>query len=141
MKNMFFFLSICYLLFSCSKTNDFDDIVANKWRQSDESKDCIIDFAKEMDFEWDSMCFYSGALSLGDINKDLGFELKGFVDIGDRIVFLYKGKEVYHQDWFPNSGEPTEGVVFETEKDRFRLDKTNAKFKITKHNKAYYLTK
>ena len=128
------------MLFSCSNNTDFDSIVKDKWRQCDKNSECIVDFAHTMDFEWDFMYFYSGGYSLDEINKDLGFELKEFIDIGDRIIFLYKGKVVYHQDWFPNPSEPPENIVFMTQKSKFRLDKKQAKFKITKEGKAYYLS-
>lgn len=53
-----------------------------------------------MTFEWDTMCFYSAANSLEDINRDLGFELKEFTDVGDRLIFLNKGRFVYQKEWF-----------------------------------------
>lgn len=141
MKNLILFLGIYLLITSCSKSKDFDSIVSNEWEKCKEGTNCTIDFADLMDFEWDTMCFYSGAYSLEDINKDLGFELKGFTDIGDRVIFLNKGEIVYQKEWYTKPSEPTVGTIFETDLKKFKVSKSNAKFRINKDGKAYYLTK
>lgn len=141
MKNVFLLFSLCITLFSCSCKNDFDVIVSENWRQCSEDSYCIIDFANSMNFEWDTMCFYSGAFSLEEINSDLGFDLKDFSDIGDRVVFIYNGKVVYHKEWFPQSSKPLAGTVFITDQSKFRVTKSDAKFIITKVGSAFYLEK
>jgi len=141
MKNKILFLGMLFSFLSCSNKNDFDNVVAEKFEQCGKSTDCLIDFSSLMWFEWDTMCFYSGANSLEDINKDLGFELKEFTDIGDRVIFLNKGKVVYQKEWFPEPSKPTKGTVFITDFKKMRLPKSEAKFKIRKEEQAYYLEK
>lgn len=126
---------------SCSNRNDFDGIVSNKWEKCDVKTNCIIDFAISMNFKWDTMCYYSGGCSLEEINNDLGFELKQFTDIGDRVIFLNKGNIVYQKEWFTNPSEPIVGTIFETDLKKFRVSKVEAKFIIKKEGRAYYLTK
>lgn len=126
---------------SCSKRNSLDNIIANEWEKCKGDTNCIINFANLMNFEWDTMCFYSGACSLEDINNDLGFELKGFTDTGDRIIFLNKKKIVYQEVWYNKSSEPPVGTIFTTNSNKFRANKSDAKFRISKKGKAYFLTK
>ena len=126
---------------SCSNKNDIDSIVSNEYEKCNDNTTCVIDFAERMNFEWDTMCFYSVANSLEDIKKDLGFELSYYEDIGDRVIFLKNNKVVYHKSWFPNPSEPTEGIIFETNNNKIRVGKPNSKFKIRKEKKAFYLKK
>ncbi len=132
-------MSSALLFGSCSNRNDFDNIVANNFEEcTEQNNNCIVDFSKIMKFEWDTMYYFSGANSLEDINKSLGFEFKEFTDIGDRIIFLNNGKVVYQKEWFPNPSEELKGVVFVTDLKTFKVDKSNAKFKISKQGKAFY---
>jgi len=74
MKNSIIYLGALLFIASCStSSNDIDSIVSDEWRKCDESTNCTIDFANLLSFEWDTMCFYSGACSLEEINKDLRF--------------------------------------------------------------------
>lgn len=127
----------CLFFYSCSERNDFDDIISNEWEKGKDT----IDLSNVMPFNWDTMCFYSGALSLEEINQDLGFELKGFTDIGDRVIFLHKGKVVYHKEWFKIPDEPDEGTIFETDLKIFKISNHDSKFKIRKEGKMFYLKK
>ena len=86
MKKKFLILVFCIFVFNCSNKNDFDNIISKEWDKCDKNE-CVIDFAHIMNFNWDTMCFYSAANSLEEINNDLGTELKDFTDIGDRIIF------------------------------------------------------
>ena len=128
-------------MLSCSNRNDIDYIVSVEWDKCEDSKNCIIDFACLMGFEWDAMCFYSGGNSLEDINEDLGFELKEYTDTGDIVIFLNKGKVVYQKTWFYNPSKPPKGVIFITDLKKIRVNKSEAKFEIKKVNKAFYLEK
>lgn len=141
MKSLVLFLGICLSIVSCSNKNDFDSIVSNEWDKCNVSSNCTIDFEYLMNFEWDTMCFYSGANSLEDINSDLGFELKKFTDIGDRVIFLKKGKMVYQKEWFYKPSKPREGTVFVTDLKRFRVSKLEAKFEIKKEGRVFFLKK
>lgn len=141
MKRINILILSSILFFSaCSNRNDFDDIVANEFETcSEQRNNCVVDFSKIMKFEWDTMYYFSGANSLEDINKSLGFELKEFTDIGDRIIFLNNGKVVYQKEWFLNPSEELKGVVFATDLKTFKVDKSNAKFEIIKENNYYIL--
>jgi hypothetical protein len=141
MKNKILFLGMLFSFLSCSNKNDFDNIVADKYEQCEKNIDCLIDLSSLMWFEWDTMYFYSGSNSLEEINKDLGFELKEFTDIGDRVIFLNKGKVVYQKEWFPEPSKPTKGIIFVTDLKKMKLSKSEAKFKIRKEGEAYYLEK
>lgn len=141
MKSLILFLGVYLSFISCSNKEDFDKIVSSEWIKCKERANCTIDFADVMHFEWDTMCFYSGACSLEDINKDLGFELKEFTDIGDRVIFLNKGEIIYQKEWFSKPSEPAVGTVFETDLKKFRVSKSDAKFKISNQGKVYFVTK
>lgn len=45
-------------------------------------------------------------------------------------MLLNKGKIVYQKYWFPNPSEKLKEVVFATDLKTFKVDKSNAKFKI-----------
>lgn len=134
-------LGIICSLFSCSKKNDFDNVIADSYRQSEKKNEYYIDFSSLMWFEWDTMCFYSGANSLEDIEKDLGFTYSEWGDVGDRVIFLKNGKIVYQKEWFPRVDQPLRGAVFIIELKKFKLPKSDAKFKIRKDGQAFYLEK
>lgn len=135
-------LSLVLLFSACSSRGDFDSIVENEFEKcSDQNANCVVDFSKIMRFEWDTMYYFSGVNSLGDINKTLGFNFKQFTDIGDRVIFLNNGKVVYQKEWFPNPNEKLQEVVFTTDLKTFKVDKSNAKFKIIKQGKYLYLEK
>ena len=140
MRQTFLFLSLCFCLCSCSD-NNIDDIVSKKWEQCINKSDCIIDFSQSMNFEWETMYYYSGANSLEDINNDLGFELKEYTDVGDRIIFLNKGKVVYQQESFKYPSKPIEGIIFETNLNKFKLSRKESQFRVRKEGGAYYLKK
>ena len=142
MKKLIIYLGTFLFIASCSTNrNDFDSIVSNEWEKCKGTTNCTIDFANLLSFKWDTMFFYSGACSLEDINKDLGFGLKEFTDTGDRVIFLNKGKVVYQKEWYTKPSEPPVGTIFETDLKKFKVSKSDAKFRITKEGKAYILTK
>ncbi len=141
MKNLVLFFSGCFILISCSNRNDIDNIISNEYEKCDSKTNCIVDLAVSMNFEWDTMCYYSGAYSLEEINQDLGFDLKQFTDIGDRVIFLSKGNIVYQKEWFPNPSEPKIGTVFKTDLKKFRVSKLDARFRINKEGQVFFLTK
>ena len=130
-------------MFSCS--NDLDKVVSKAWEKCKNNTSCIVDFADLMTFEWDTMCFYSVGYSLEEINENLGFELREWRDVGDRVIFLNKGKVVYHQEWFPTPSKPPKGTRFVAEypitvdRFKFKIGKPEAKFEVIKNDKAFYL--
>jgi hypothetical protein len=140
MKSKMLLFSILFSLISCSNKNEFDNIVAAQYQQCKE-KNCVIYFSDLMWFEWDTMCFYSSSNSLEQINEDLGFKLYEFTDMGDRVIFLNKGKFVYQKEWFKEPSQPLKGTVFVTDLKKFKLSKFETNFIIKKHGEALYLEK
>ncbi|MGS4344713.1 hypothetical protein ACKUSY_03730 [Myroides odoratus] len=133
-------LSLALFFSACSSRNDFDTIIATEFEKcSEQSATCVVDFSKIMKFEWDTMYYFSGVNALEDINKILGFDFEQFTDIGDRVIFLAKDKVVYQKEWFPNPNEKLPTVVFATDLKTFKVDQSNAKFKIVKQGKFLYV--
>lgn len=128
------------LVFGCTNKKDINYIIIQKWKQCNYNN-CTIDFANEMWFDWDIMCYYSGANSLEDINKDLGFELKHFIDIGDRIIFLKNNKIVYHKEWNIGYNNSKEDIIFVLHYKKLKIPKRHSKFIIKKQNDIFYLEK
>ncbi|MDR1005277.1 MAG: hypothetical protein LBL74_00235 [Bacteroidales bacterium] len=140
MKNIILLVfGICLFMFSCS--DNIENIVLTECNKCEKDTNCIIDFANLMNFEWDTMCYYSMGSSLEEINKDLGFELEGFIDVCDRVIFLNKKKVIYQYRFPYRPSNPPEGVIFLTDLNKFRVSKSDAKFEVTKEGKAFYLTK
>ena len=131
-------LSTCFVIFSCG---DIESIVSTEWKKCKDKDNCIIDFAHLMSFEWDTMCFYSMGCSYDAIIEDLGFNLKEDPDLSDLVIFLNNGKGVYQEMYFHQPSEPPEGIVFTSDSIKFRVSKREAKFKIEKVEKAFFLTR
>lgn len=126
--------------FGCSHSKDIDIIVSEEYDRCKcgKNKICIINFANLMDFEWDTMCYYSGCYSLEDINDDLGFKLNYFVDIGDRVIFLNKKAIVYQKEWSLNIDRQNV-IVFKTNLNKFKISRDSAIFLVEKKGSLYYL--
>lgn len=133
----FFLLTI--LFFSCnSERNKVDDAVISYWEQHKMERKVIIDFSKNFNFNWDTLCFYSSGCSLEEINADLGFPLTQYTDLADRMVFLNHGKMVYIAGWWysPNSSQ---GIRLNTPTNIFKVKRNAAKFYIMKKGNAFIL--
>lgn len=142
MKNNCKILSIiCLILFlgGCSNKNEIDSLIINEWEKCGDKNSCIIDFSTVMSFEWDKMFYFSSALSLEEINAKLGTELQGFIDIGDRLIFMSNDKIVYHQEWFYDPSGKPQGTIFSIDDNFLEISKNQSKFKITKNEDVYYL--
>lgn len=141
---MIYLLLISSALFfsACSNRNDFDSIIINEFNKCPkQSTNCIVDLSKIMNFEWDTMYYFSGANSLEDMNEILGFDYKQFSDIGDRVIFLKNGKIVYQKEWLFNLDKELQEVIFSTNFKNFKVERTNAKFKIIQQGDFFYLEK
>jgi hypothetical protein len=136
-----FLLTFGLLFGSCLNSSNVDSIILNEYEKCSEINNCVVDFSNIMKFDWDTMYYFSAANSLEEVNKEIGFELKEFTDIGDRIIFLNKSNLVYHEEWFPNPSEPLKGVVFKTDLKKFKIDRQNARFKVMKEGEALFLEK
>ncbi|MGP1500507.1 MAG: hypothetical protein ACTTJM_01810 [Bergeyella cardium] len=134
-------LAILFYLLSCSNKKDFDFVVADYYQKCQKDTICIIDFGDIMWFEWDTMYYFSVGNSKEDIEKILGVSYNQWEDIGDRVIFLNRGKIVYQKDWFPKIDKPSEGSIFMTNLKMLKSNKSDAKFKIIKQNNLFYLQK
>ena len=142
-------LSICFLIgvvpffFSgCSQPRDIDRAVTRAYKQCMKNNDYTIDFSTLMPFEWDTMCYYSGAYDLKYILEDLNVELNAITygDVGPKVYFLNHGHIVYQKGWFPYPEPQKNTIYFDTPEKKFRLDKANAKFVVTKKGGRHALT-
>ena len=138
MKKLYAMIATLISLTTCNQNFDFDTVISTSWATCVDKDSCIIDLSTAMNFNWDTMHYYSGSNSLEEINAGLGFELKDFVDVGDRVIFLYNDKYVYQKVWHYNPEYPAEGTIFKAGCKKFTVSKKNAVFKITKIGEAYY---
>jgi len=128
-------------MISCSHNGDVDKLIVKIESNCINKESCIVDFSKEIEGEWDTMYFFSGANSLEEINGILGFELKQFTDVGDRVLFLKGNKIIYQKEWSFNSEDKLGEIIFVPQTKFFKYNRENCKFKILKNNELYYLTK
>jgi hypothetical protein len=126
---------------SCSKRNAFDRLIERQFNKCNNKNVCIIDLSKVIKSDWDTMYYFTNAYSLGEIDSILGFHLKEYIDVGDRMVLINKNRNVvYYQDWFPfPSDEVKDVVIFDTDKTYFVVEREKAIFSIRKENDFYFL--
>ena len=133
------FILISIVCLSCSNNkNKVDDVVSSYWEQNHTQQNIIIDFSKEFDFDWDTLCYYSVGCNIEDINRDLGFKLTEFTDLADRMIFLKNGKLVYIAGWWYDPENPI-GVAIDTPKMQYRISRNKAKFYVEKRDKVFVL--
>lgn len=138
MKKDIYFLFLI-LFFSCDNNyNKVDDVVVSYWNRHQTEKNIVIDFSKEFDFEWDTLCFYSLGCSLDEINHDLGFQLTEYTDLADRMIFLNHGKLVYIAGWWYNPENP-KGIIINSRNNIFKINRSMAKFSIKKKDDVFIL--
>ncbi len=138
MKKYIYFLFLI-LFFSCDNDyNKVDDAVVSYWNRHQTEKNIVIDFSKEFDFEWDTLCFYSLGCSLDEINHDLGFQLTEYTDLADRMIFLNHGKLVYIAGWWYNPENP-KGIIINSRNNIFKINRSMAKFSIKKKDDVFIL--
>lgn len=128
------------ILVNCSKNDDFDKMIINYYSEC-KDKSCIIDLKNYLDFEWDTMYYFSGANSLEEIERVMRIRYENYEDIGTRLIFIKNKQIVYDYDWFPNPNREKSGVVFETENDFMKINREDAQFLIKKLDQVYYLKK
>lgn len=138
---IFFLLTLSVFCQSCSKRNAFDKLIEKQFNQCKNTNSCIVDLSTVITSDWDTMYFFTNAYSLDEIDSILGFHLKEYIDIGDRIVLTKKKhKVVYYQEWFPYPSDEIKNIViFDTEKKYFVVERKRAVFYICKKNQFYCL--
>lgn len=136
---LFIFLAISTI--GCLSNTDFDSSVLREFKKCKGHKECIIDFASTFDFKWDTVYYFSGKYSLEEVNKELGFNLKKYTDVGSRIIFVLDGRDVYVKEWFPypESQSSNDNVFILTDLEKFKISRNNAKFKIKKINNRFFI--
>ena len=124
----------------CFTKNDIDKIVLSEWKKcKNEYEKCIVDFSNLMPFEWDTLYYYTGAVLIEDIEKEIGTRIP-YEDVGSRIIFMKDGKITYYKEWFPYpEPKPDEPLVFAIEGNKLKLDTSNAIFRVEKKNNLLFL--
>jgi hypothetical protein len=125
-----------------TKTNRVDDIVIKKIEKCTEVDPCIIDFSNQFDFDWEEMYYFSGALSLEEIQNLLKMSLDKYTDVGDRVIFINKGQIVFEEEWFVNSsdGNKNNTVIFDINENYHKFRKEDSQFSIVKKDNILVLT-
>ena len=142
-KRTIYIMLLCSLLTlaGCSKPRDIDRAVSRAYKQCVRNNDYTLDFATLLPFEWDTMCYYSGAYDLEYILEDLHVDLRAITygDVGSKVYFLYQGHIVYQKGCFPYPEPIKNTIYFDTPLKKFRVDKANAKFVVSKVGDRYAL--
>lgn len=131
---------VIVFLTACNSYNEIDHAVIKKYDEYNNKDSVVIDFSKEMSFDWDSMYYFSGAYSLEDIDRTLGRNIHDWTDVGDRLVFSCHNRITRHYEWPMKADNPPCGVAFQIgNRNHFSLSKSQAKFFITKKDQLYIL--
>lgn len=131
---------VMIFLTSCNNFNEIDHAVINKYKECVNKDSIVIDFSKEVSFDWDSMYYFSGAYSLENINSVLGRKIYGWTEVGDRLIFVFRGRIVRHYEWFKEADSSPCGTVFLFEnRDFFSVSRFQSKFFINKKDQLYIL--
>ena len=134
------------------KKSYLDTIVENYWNawtaNGDDSLDCYIDFAEVVDFDWDTMLYFSGQYYLYDYVKNDSV-IEKYIDAfakkcSDEQVFFLLGDSVVHKmtfiaDFDFDMEVVPKGVCFCTKKLYFKLGRDNAKFHLVRNGLQYRL--
>ncbi len=141
-KNTVILVCIIIMLAGCSQPRDIDCAVSRAYKQCVRNNNYIIDFSTLLPFEWDTMCYYSGAYDLAYILEDLHVNLQAitYSDVGPKVYFLYQGHIVYQKGWFPYPEPEKNTIYFDTPLNKFRVGKSNAKFMVSKIGNLYSLS-
>lgn len=132
-------ISVTISLFCCKKDDyDFYSFV-DSYRVSINKDEFQIDFA-EIDCEWDTLCYYSEKVPVNYINEKHGTCFKDKISVKSRVVVLHKNRVVSTQeyDWECSGIYPT--FIF-CLGNRAVITKDNAKFKVNRLGKEYYIEK
>lgn len=144
MKKIIVTLLVCIIIMlaGCDQPRDIDRAVAHAYKQCVRSNNHIIDFSTLLPFEWDTMCYYSGAYDLEYILEDLHTDLQAitYSDVGPKIYFLHQGRIVYQKGWFPYPEPEKNTIYFDTPLKKFRVGKANARFAVAKVGDRYSLS-
>ena len=125
---------VFYYFYSQPSRNSFDKkVLWEYWWEKDKNGECIIDLDDIMHVKWDSAIHYTAKYEFKEICDDLGFQLKEYQDIGDRIIFMRDGNVVFYSEWFPYPSDtgPDRSIIC-YDGDKLVIYPGNAKFKAYK---------
>lgn len=130
-----FFVAICILLCSCYRGNHIDKIVVSHVEK--EGVGCYIDMAEELDFQWDSLFYFSIGCSLEEIQETVGYPLIVDKDLSYLMIFFFEGRMVklFRWDYFQSDF----GVIIDTPELIYKTSFQKAKFKVRKGNQCFIL--
>ena len=124
----------CTMTSSCSKGNLIDYTITDYVQKN--GTYYPINLGNELDFEWDSMFFFSVGCSLEEIQEAMGYPVLLDNDLSYLMVFLYEGHVVRQFRW---DYSDSCGVIIETSNLIYRTDKENSSFHIRQNNLSYIL--
>ena len=130
---------LIFSILGCTQGSKFDNSIMGEFQKCKGDKGCILDMAEAFDFDWDTVYYFSGKYSLEEINKVVGFEIKNYNDVGARLIFVHKERDVYSYEWFPSPENLKERVYVLTDLESFKLDRNSAKFKMEKINNTIFI--
>ncbi|MEJ5092865.1 hypothetical protein GEO21_22710 [Sphingobacterium faecium] len=130
---------LIFSILGCTQGSKFDNSIMEEFQKCKGDKGCILDMAKAFDFDWDTVYYFSGKYSLEEINKLVGFEIKNYNDVGARLIFVHKERDVYSYEWFPSPENLKERVYVLTDLESFKLDRNSAKFKMEEINNTIFI--
>ncbi|QHT70418.1 hypothetical protein GXP67_29070 [Rhodocytophaga rosea] len=128
-------------------TSCMDESIAEKLYSKCKEKDkCIQQVKQVTNFKWEKVYIFSVQANLEYIEKILGVPYKQWKDVGDRIIFVDKGKVVYHEEYFPYPEQIENGsTFFEINKDTYVGQYNTAVFSVEKQENDkrewYYVIK
>lgn len=144
MKKIIVTLLVCIIIMlaGCDQPRDIDRAVAHAYKQCVRSNNYTIDFSTLLPFEWDTMCYYSGAYDFAYILEDLHTTPQAitYSDVGSKIYFLYQGHIVYQKGWFLYPEPKKNTIYFDTPLKKFRVGKANARFVVARIGNRYSLS-
>jgi hypothetical protein len=98
-KGLYYFLLIqCFCIAGCRNSTS---IAERLYSKCGNKQVCRIPLKDVTDFRWEKVYVFSAGTSLEEMDQALGFHYKQWEDIGEKIIFVLKGKVVYHEDYFP----------------------------------------
>lgn len=92
-----------------------------------------------MNFDWDTMCIYSGRCSLEMIEQDLGTPYLKFLDIGLHVIFLKDSSIVYSQAWYAVEYKKSKWIDFDSLDYKQKFYHNDAKFLVSKNEEVFTL--
>ncbi len=117
-------------------------------KQGNDTTECVIDFSEVMDFEWDTMIYYSGnSYNYYHLPPDLQIDLGAYIEPHSEtyhIAFFKDTKlaSIYKfpkEELFWDENYKPDGFVVATDEVYLKLSRENTEFRITTFENLYLL--